>query len=70
MNMHADPKETASVIFLEFYSTLVCNEELLETLIVSALAKQMAILHININKRMLKENIEFYNQVIREIELI
>lgn len=68
--MHADPKEAANIIFLEFYSTLVCNEELLETLIVSALAKQMAILHININKRMLKENIEFYNQVIREIELI
>jgi len=65
----SNPKDIANYVFLEFYSVLVCDEELFELVHIVELAKKMALIHINIIKRN-KEDKEFYSEIIKEINLI
>jgi len=65
----SNPKDIANYVFLEFYSVLVCDEELFELVHIVELAKKMALIHINIIKRN-KEDKQFYSEIIKEINLI
>jgi hypothetical protein len=67
--MKLNPKDLANYIFLEFYSVLICDEDLFEAVHILQLAKKMSIVHVNIIKRH-KEDKEFYIDVINEINLI
>ncbi|NBW18540.1 MAG: hypothetical protein EBR82_62265 [Caulobacteraceae bacterium] len=67
--MMSNPKDIANYVFLEFYSVLVCDEELFELVHIVELAKKMALIHINIIKRN-KEDKQFYSEIIKEINLI
>lgn len=65
----SNPKDVANYVFLEFYSVLICDEDLFEAVHILELAKKMAIVHINMIKRN-KEDKEYYSQIIKEINLI
>ncbi len=65
----SNPKDVANYVFLEFYSVLICDEDLFEAVHIVELAKKMAIVHINMIKRN-KEDKEYYSQIIKEINLI
>ncbi len=65
----SNPKDVANYVFLEFYSVLICDEDLFEAVRIVELAKKMAIVHINMIKRN-KEDKEYYSQIIKEINLI
>jgi len=65
----SNPKDVANYVFLEFYSVLICDEDLFEAVHILELAKKMALVHINMIKRN-KEDKEYYSQIIKEINLI
>jgi hypothetical protein len=65
----SNPKDVANYVFLEFYSVLICDEDLFEAVRIVELAKKMALVHINMIKRN-KEDKEYYSEIIKEINLI
>ena len=64
-----DIKDEANKILLEYYSMLVVEEDLFDAIIILELAKKMAKVHINLLKRN-SDNKDYYNDLIKEIEII
>lgn len=62
-------KDEANKILLEFYSTLVVEEDLFDAVIILELAKKMAKVHVNLLKRS-SNNKDYYDELIKEIEII